>query len=97
MQFSRLIIAGILLAAITGCAQHYAPEVAANPYGVFSGIWHGAISPLTLLINIASWLLSLFNISFLADVEIIGRPNAGFLYYLGFFIGLCSTCGVSIR
>jgi hypothetical protein len=97
MQNKKLIVAGLLLAVMTGCAQHYPPEAIADLYGLFSGIWHGAISPATLLINLLSWLLSLFEISFLADIQIIGRPNTGFWYYLGFFIGLCSTCGVSPR
>lgn len=97
MQFRRLIVTGILLVVMTGCAHHYAPEVAVDPYGLFSGIWHGAISPVTALMNLLSWALSLFGISFLADIEIIGRPNAGLWYYLGFFIGLCSSCGASAR
>ena len=79
----------ILFVAIllTGCASHYNADVIADPYGFFSGIWHGMIAPITILVNLLSWFLSLFDISFLRDIQIIGRPNTGFFYYFGFFIG----------
>lgn len=80
-----------LLLVLTGCAHHYLPETFAEPYGFFSGIWHGLIFSITLFVNILSWMLSLIGISFLEDVQIIGRPNTGFWYYVGFFIGLLSN------
>lgn len=86
----KITIAALILAFITGCAQHFTPETFSDPYGFFSGIWHGMIFPFALLANVISWLLSLIDISFLTDIEIIGRPNTGLWYYLGFFIGLIS-------
>lgn len=83
----RKLILILVLMLLSSCASHYAPEVFADPYGFFSGVWHGMISPLTITVNIISWLLSLVDISFLADIQIIGRPNTGFGYYAGFFIG----------
>ncbi|WP_156226207.1 hypothetical protein [Herbaspirillum chlorophenolicum] len=74
---------------LAGCATHNEPQTFADPYGFFSGIWHGIIFPLALLVNIFSWFASLFDISFLSNIEIIGRPNTGTGYYIGFFIGLC--------
>jgi hypothetical protein len=83
------------LTLLAGCATHYGHGVmATDPYGFFSGIWHGFIFPLTLLVNMVSWLLSLLGISFLESVQIIGRPNTGFFfYYIGFILGL-SWAGV---
>jgi len=84
---ARLILllgAALLLSA---CAHHYQPENFADPYGFFSGIWHGSISGITITVNIFSWLLSLIGIDFLADIQIVGRPNTGFFYYIGFALG----------
>jgi hypothetical protein len=72
---------------LSGCAAHYSGESINDPYGLFSGIWHGAISSLTITVNLLSWLLSFLGIDFLSSVQIIGRPNTGFFYYLGFAIG----------
>ena len=83
----NLVLAIFLLMVLTGCASHYSPENIADPYGFFSGIWHGAIAILTITVNIISWVLSLVDISFLQDIQIIGRPNTGLFYYIGFAIG----------
>ena len=72
---------------LTGCAAHFTQEAINDPYGFFSGIWHGAIAILTITVNIISWVLSLVDISFLQDIQIIGRPNTGLFYYIGFAIG----------
>ena len=86
-----LALCGLLLLA--SCAHHYTPEAVAEPYGFFSGIWHGFVFPYALLAILASWLLSLVGIDFLSHIEIIGRPNTGmFFYYVGFLLGL-SACG----
>jgi len=71
------------------CAQHYTPATYSDPYGFFSGIWHGIISPFSLIANLISWVMSLIRISVFTDIQIIGRPNTGFLfYYIGFLFGL---------
>ena len=77
----------LVLFLLSSCASHYAPEIYADPYGLFSGLWHGMIAPITMTVNLLSWFLSLFDISFLRDIQIIGRPNTGFGYFAGFFIG----------
>lgn len=83
----KILVVGLLL-AISGCARHYADVSYLDPYGFFSGIWHGILFPLTLCVNVMSWLISLIGINFLQDIEIIGRPNTGFFYYVGFVLGL---------
>ncbi len=83
----NLVLAIFLIMVLAGCASHYSPENIADPYGFFSGIWHGAIAVLTITVNIISWVLSLAGISFFQDIQIMGRPNTGFFYYTGFAIG----------
>ena len=87
MNLRRILLAGFLMSALAGCAAHYTPETISDPYGFLSGLWHGAIATLTITVNIISWLLSLVGIEFLRDIQIIGRPNSGLFYHLGFIIG----------
>jgi hypothetical protein len=90
----RYFCLAAMLLLLSGCAHHYTHQSYSDPYGFFSGIWHGIIFPYALVTNIVSWVLSLFGVSFLADVQIIGRPNTGFFfYYIGFFLGLSSYGG----
>jgi hypothetical protein len=95
---SRALLIGSLMLLLTSCATHNSPEHFANPYGFFSGLIHGLLAPWTILINIISWVLSLIGVSFLEDVQIVGRPNTGFLfYYVGFFIGFSGNLGAANR
>ena len=87
-RYRNLTLSIITIAFLTSCASHNSPEIYADPYGFLSGLWHGAIASLTITVNIISWALSLIGVSFFQDVQIIGRPNTGFFYYLGFFIGI---------
>ena len=82
-----------LLVLVTGCAAHYTNEAVQDPYGFFSGVWHGMIFFLALLATMISWTCSLVGISFLNSIELIGRPNTGLLYYVGFALGLMSAGG----
>jgi hypothetical protein len=86
-NYRNLILTIFALLLLTSCASHYAPESINDPFGFFSGLWHEAISGLTITVNVISWLLSQIGISFLQDVQIIGRPNTGFFYYTGFILG----------
>ncbi len=84
----RKIFIIIFILSLCGCAEHWRIHDD-DPYGFFSGIWHGLIFPFSLCINIISWFCSLINVSFFRSIEIIGRPNTGFFwYYPGYLIGL---------
>lgn len=76
---ARLLLL-LVLVSIGGCASHYSPDVLSDPYGFFSGLWHGLVAPYAILVNIVSWLFSLASLSVFESVEIVGRPNTGFFY-----------------
>ena len=98
LRQQRHLFVVITLLLLSGCAKHYTPEAYSDPYGFFSGIWHGFIFPYALIANIISWCLSLFGVEFFTDIQIIGRPNTGFFfYYIGFFWGLSAYGGASSR
>ncbi len=85
-RYLGLILVFLLLSA---CATHYSPEHQSNPYGFFSGIWHGVILPFSICVNIISWCLAHFlGIDFMSRIQIIGRPNTGFFYYFGFVFAM---------
>ena len=82
-----------LSALVTGCAAHYTNDTVQDPYGFFSGVWHGLIFIFSLMANVISWICSLVEISLFDSIEIVGRPNTGLWYYVGFAIGLISVGG----
>jgi hypothetical protein len=84
MTRSAVLILGLLFLA--GCAKHYAPQAAADPYGFFVGIWHGVIIPFSAIGGL-----------FVDDVQIIGRPNTGLWYYVGFGLGLLTLSASAIH
>jgi len=87
-KWHYLIIIMIIL-FLSSCAKHNAsPIYIPEPYGFFSGIWHGFILPIALLANLISWLMSLVDIYIFTNIQIIGYPNTGFFYYIGVFFGL---------
>jgi hypothetical protein len=93
----RVVLIIIFGALLNGCAQHFSPEALADPYGFMSGLWHGIIFPFSLIANLLSWLLSLTGFSFLQEVQIIGRPNTGLWYYIGFVLGLGASMGGRLK
>lgn len=67
---------------LAGCAPgggHYTQD---KPAGFFSGIWHGWIAPVTLIVGF-------FN----GDIRIYERNNIGLWYDLGFYIAVISGFG----
>jgi hypothetical protein len=88
------LLAVVMSTALSGCAEHYTEASYVDPYGFFSGILHGAVFPFALLIVAISWILSVIDISLFSDIQLVGRPNTGFLfYYIGYVIGLSFWVG----
>jgi hypothetical protein len=76
MAIPRTALTALLATvSVSGCAHHYVGVY--EPYGFFSGFWHGLI-----------FEFSLIGYLFFDSVYIIGKPNTGFFYYVGFALGL---------
>ena len=73
----------------TGCADvspHVTDCITSNPYGFWSGLWHGMIVPF-------SWIGSLFS----DDIAIYAYNNNGGWYDFGFVLGIGGLVGSSGR
>lgn len=76
----RNCFAGALHAVLLGgCVPHRVAS--ADAAGFFTGIWHGWIAPVSLV-------LSLFG-----DYQIYEANNTGFFYNLGFYMAIISGFG----
>lgn len=69
----------ILLAGCLPGTAHYGPQ---RPAGFFSGVWHGWIAPLSLIV-------AFFNPS----VRFYELNNAGWWYDFGFYMAIISGFG----
>jgi hypothetical protein len=90
-----LLVISLAAVVLVGCANHYTPATFTDHYGFFSGVWHGIIFLFSLIGVFISWILSLAGINFLDSVQIIGRPNTGLWYYVGFGFGLLCLTGAN--
>lgn len=79
LTFLLLCAGGFLFAGCFPGGGSYSPI---EPAGFFSGIWHGWIAPLSLLIGIFS-----------DDVRIYEAFNTGWWYDLGFYMAVISGFG----
>ena len=86
----------LLTLAIAGCATHYTPAIVNSPYGIVSGVWHGMVSPFALVANLISWLAGLVGLSVWDSIQIIGRPNTGSPYYVGFAVGVVAYIAIVV-
>ncbi|MEO6522226.1 MAG: hypothetical protein ABIN91_11150 [Mucilaginibacter sp.] len=84
MKKALLILATAILLTSCTAVNHHLPTN--NPAGLWIGIWHGIISPITLIISI-------FN----DKVSVWDTNNNGFLYVAGFLIGAGSLTGWSAK
>lgn len=67
---------------LSGCFPGSSGYTAIQPAGFFSGIWHGWIAPISLIVG-------LFN----HDVRIYESFNTGWWYDLGFYIAIIAGFG----
>lgn len=66
---------------LTGCAPGVENYSLSEPAGFFSGIWHGWIAPVTLILGLFS------------DVRIYEPMNTGWWYDFGFYMAVISEFG----
>lgn len=80
-----------------------------EPYGFFFGMWHGFIFPVTVCIKIGGFgvagVTRLIDLVFGTTIHpfvkflfvdyftVIGSPNTGLTYFIGYLIGLSESCG----
>jgi len=72
----------VLLLAACGCVPGDGKNSDSNPAGFFTGVWHGWIAPISLII-------SLFN----KNIGIYETYNTGFWYDLGYYMAIISGFG----
>jgi hypothetical protein len=72
----------LLLVLLSGCAPGDGANTQDKPAGFFSGVWHGWIAPVSLVISI-------FN----HDIGIYEIYNNGFWYNLGYYMAIISGFG----
>ena len=80
----RRLATPMLCLLLGGCAAHYAPGSASDPYGFFSGWLHGFL----LVFDAVGCMI--FD-----GVWIVGQPNTGWPYCVGFFFGVATLVGAS--
>lgn len=68
-----------LLFLLSGCIPHR--TASADAAGFFTGIWHGWIAPISLIL------------SFFGNYQIYEAHNTGFPYNLGFYMAIISGFG----
>ncbi len=81
---SVFILVLLLIAAsvlFTGCMPNTTNYTVDSPAGFFTGIWHGWIAPISLVM------------SFFGDSGIYAVNNTGFPYDLGFYLAIVSGFG----
>lgn len=71
-----LVVAGVLI--LTGCSNNsnVSECLKGEPYGFWSGLWHGIIAPIDLIVML--WR---------DDVTVFAQNNNGAWYAFGFIIG----------
>lgn len=78
-----LVVLLIMVASLlTGCLPGHTKYLVEAPAGFLSGIWHGWLAPLSLILSI-----------FTENVRMYETHNVGFLYDLGFYMAIISGFG----
>lgn len=86
MKRNKLLLFGLLLVMmmvlLTACAPGDGTNSAENPAGFFSGVWHGWIAPVTLVVSLFNSRISIYEVN-----------NIGFWYNFGFYMAVISGFG----
>ena len=77
-----LLLSALLAIAVAGCFPGGSSYSAQEPAGFFSGVWHGWIAPISLIVG-------LFN----SNVRIYEPMNTGWWYDFGFYIAVIAGFG----
>jgi len=80
--FILSIIVASILFTLTGCIPGDGTYTAAKPAGFFWGIWHGWISPISLVVGL-----------FKGNIRVYEIANTGWWYDFGFYIAIIGGFG----
>jgi len=79
---TTVIFVALTIVLLAGCLPGGAPYGSQRPAGFFSGVWHGWLAPLSLIVG-------LFNPS----VRVYELHNSGWWYDFGFYMAIISGFG----
>ena len=86
MKHKKLLLLGLMLvllmALLTACAPGDGANTPEHPAGFFSGVWHGWIAPVTLVVSIFNRNISIYEVN-----------NIGFWYNFGYYMAIISGFG----
>jgi hypothetical protein len=78
----KALVAALLVVLLSSCAPGSGEYGDNNEAGFFSGVWHGWIAPITLIVQI-----------FDEDIRVYEPNNTGWFYDFGFYIAVISGFG----
>lgn len=78
----KIIIILLIVSLLLGCFPGDGRASSNDPAGIISGIWHGWIAPLSLILGI-----------FRANIRVYEMYNTGWWYDLGFYMAIISGFG----
>jgi len=81
-KFLLIILAALAILMLTGCVPGDGKNTATKPAGLFWGIWHGWLAPISLIIGF-----------FDKNIRIYEVNNSGWFYDLGYYIAVISGFG----
>jgi hypothetical protein len=82
MNWKRLVVLLLLVVVLAGCLPGDGASSPDAPAGFFSGVWHGWIAPISLIVSI-------FN----EDIGIYEVDNTGGWYDFGFYMAIIGGFG----
>ena len=86
MKHRKVLLLVLMLVAmmllLTACAPGDGANTADHPAGFFSGVWHGWIAPVTLVISIFNRHIHIYEVN-----------NIGFWYDFGYYMAIISGFG----
>lgn len=81
-KITLILLSIFVILTLTGCVPGDGSYTTSDPAGLFSGIWHGWIAPISLIIGLIN-----------RDIRIYEPINTGWLYDFGFYIAVISGFG----
>ncbi len=77
IKYLLILLPLLILSSCADVSPHTSDCITSDPYGFFSGIWHGFILPFSLIFSIFS-----------DDIAVYAYNNTGWWYDFGFIIGI---------